>query len=80
MYQSVYRQRLRPYIETKLAEELVRQPWVVAAPASWCSCEEQEEARLPSCPVHGRCEQCESVNGVCDCGWWWDQHFCNTCG
>ena len=85
MYQSEYRSRLRPYIETKLPASLVRLPWILPAPDSWCSCEEEEEEEEEglapaSCPVHGECDQCQATNSICDCGWWWDQHFCNTCG
>lgn len=75
MYQSQFRQNLKPYIETKLPESLVVTPWVMPAPISWCMCEDDMD-----CPVHGDCDQCEQRNSVCDCDWWYDEHFCNTCG
>ena len=75
MYQSQFREKLRPYIETKLPATLVVLPWELPVPASWCLCEEDMQ-----CPVHGDCDQCEQGNSVCDCDWWYDQHFCTTCG
>ena len=68
-------------------------PYRVPAPASWCLCREDEDAENnaeagaeagveadPRCAVHGTCDECEVSNSVCDCDWWYDQHFCTSCG
>jgi len=98
MYKSKHRSRIGRYIETKLPSLLVRLPFRVPAPESWCICqddpreEDQEdhdddgyvgEGGLEPdlrCMVHGLCDECEGPNSVCDCDWWYDQHFCSTCG
>jgi len=55
----------------------VRLPVVGAAPSSWCSCAPRPD---PACRLHARCDECERSGGECDCDWWYDQHFCRSCG
>jgi len=32
------------------------------------------------CPVHGTCDECEKENPQCDCQFFYEEHFCVTCG
>ena len=32
------------------------------------------------CPLHGRCDECERKNPDCDCEFFYEEHFCLTCG
>ena len=93
MYRSDYRQNMRKYIDTKLPALCVRQPNRVPVPDSWCLCHDDDEEGGDNadnngdqerfnvrCMVHGSCDECEEANAVCNCDWWYDQHYCTTCG
>jgi len=93
IYKGEFRTTLRPFIDTKLPDYLVTLPELAPAPAEWCTCEEYEEDGRegdddddddddidPSCSVHGVCDECEKRNEFCDCDWFYEEHYCLSCG
>ena len=107
IYRSKFRSKLRPFIDTKLPENMVYLPERRPAPLDWCTClpgdEDEEETKNngdvndeenvdvnddedvnrlldPVCAVHGLCDECEKTNSACDCDWFYDEHFCLSCG
>merc|ERR1712025_408288 len=80
MYKSKHRKKLRRYVDTKLPMNLVELPDIQPAPLEWCDCEERGEAEevidSQGCAVHGFCQECERVNAICDCHWFYEEHFC----
>ena len=95
IYRGEFRSKLRPFIDTKLPQNLVSPPERIPAPADWCSCASHEESESdeeeddndrdilnvdPLCAAHGMCDECEKTNEFCDCDWFYDEHFCVSCG
>ena len=80
---------IRPFIDTKLPRSLVSLPEKAPAPLDWCSCiqnddnddkEGEDDVKDMLCAVHGTCDECEKTNEFCDCDWFYDEHFCRSCG
>jgi len=89
IYRGEFRTKLRPFIDTKLPQNLVSLPEKSPAPLDWCSCiqnddtddkEGEDNVKDMFCAVHGECDECEKTNEFCDCDWFYDEHFCRSCG
>ena len=82
----------RSFIDTKLPSHVMILPFRYPNPNEWCICfddeivedvdgvDGEEDRFLDNCSVHGTCDECDVSNSICNCDWWYDQHFCTSCG